>query len=61
MIQQTKPLRRPPSRSRVPGILRMSQMTGMCDICNRHRSQGNHVPCSAQRQAKYRHLWEAQQ
>jgi len=37
----------------------MSEMTGMCDICNRHRSQGNHTACSHQRQAKYRYLWEA--
>ncbi|WP_312388420.1 hypothetical protein [Stutzerimonas nitrititolerans] len=52
------PLRRPFSRSKVPGVLRMSEMTGVCDICKRHRSQGNHTACSRQRQAKYRHIWE---
>ncbi|NNT92330.1 hypothetical protein [Stutzerimonas nitrititolerans] len=54
------PLRRPFSRSKVPGVLRMSEMTGVCDICKRHRSQGNHTACSRQRQEKYRHIWEAQ-
>lgn len=60
MTQPTKPLRRPPTRSAVPGVLRMSELTGTCDICKRHRSQGNHTTCSSQRQARYRHLWEAE-
>jgi len=58
----TQPLlRRPPTRSTVPGVLRMSELSGTCDICNRHRLVGNHAVCSRKRQAKYRHVWEAQQ
>lgn len=46
-------------RSKVPGTLQMGLMKGTCDICKRHRLVGNHTICSRQRQAKYRHLWEA--
>lgn len=63
MTQPTKPLRRPATRTcrqRVPGILSMKLMSGVCDICKRHRSQGSHAACSRQRQARYRHLWEGQ-
>lgn len=53
------PLRRPATRTKVRGVLQMSLMSGVCDICKRHRSVGNHHACSARRQAKYRHLWES--
>lgn len=59
-MQTSTPLRRPFTRSKVPGILVMRAMNGVCDICRRHRSQGNHTTCSSQRQARYRHLWEAE-
>jgi hypothetical protein len=62
--QPAKPLRRQSARTNVrqivPGIMSMSLMNGICDICKRHRSQGNHPTCSSQRQARYRRLWEAQ-
>lgn len=49
----------PNKRYRVPGTLQMSLMKGTCDFGKRHRSVGTHTDCSRQRQAKYRHLWEA--
>lgn len=52
-------LRRPFTRSKVPGVLRMSELTGICDICKRHRCQGNHTACSRRRQAMHRAKWEA--
>lgn len=56
----TQPLlRRPATRSKAPGVLRLREMTGICDLCNRPRGIGNHNVCSRQRQEKYRHLWEA--
>lgn len=58
-MQTSTPLRRPFTRSKVPGILVMRAMNGVCDICRRHRSQGNHTACSRQRQAMHRSKWEA--
>lgn len=63
--QPTKPLRRSTPRANVrelvPGILSMSRMKVICDICNRSRATGNHAACSRKRQAKYQPLREAVQ
>lgn len=55
------PLRRPFTRSNVPGVLCMSLLTPHCDICNRPRTKGNHTACSRKRQAMHRAKWEVQQ